>query len=384
MSILSEYLDLIIEKSSPTAPYWNKEVSLQKKEMAWNYIDGCMIKSILDYYEHTNQAKYLQFADQYIDYFIAEDGQIRGYELTDYNLDFINEGKVLFRLFQYTGKEKYSLAIDTLYEQIKTQPRTPEGNFWHKKIYTNQVWLDGIYMALPFYLEYENNNQYLNYNDIFKQLNNVKNLMKDSHSQIPNHAYDASKTSFWCDKETGLSHTKWLRSIGWYSMALVDMIELCNEAMYDEYRFLITEYRNLITEVIKYQDQSGMFYQVIDQGERQGNYLETSGSSMIAYSIYKACRLNVLPTEYIQIAEQIDVGIDQKYMHKNAEGFSLGGICLVAGLGPEDNLRRDGSFEYYISEPIVADDAKGVGPYIMMKLEAERLSTSREEEQNVN
>lgn len=374
MSIVNKYVDLIMSKSTPSAPYWNKEVILQNKQMGWNYIDGCMIKSILDLYEYHGDDKYLEFADTYIDYYVDEDGSIRGYNLDEYNLDYINEGKVLFRLYKYTKKEKYKKAIDVLYHQIQTQPKTVEGNFWHKKIYTDQVWLDGIYMSLPFYLEYENNNELLNYNDIFKQLKNVKLLMKDQNSNIPNHAYDSSRKSFWCDKDTGLSHTKWLRSIGWYSMALIDMIELVDKQMYDEYKFLVDEFRSLITEIIKYQDQSGMFYQVIDQGHRAGNYLETSGSSMIGYALFKGCRLGVLPTEYLSYGTKVSQGIDDTYMTETKEGFKLGGICLVAGLGPEDNKRRDGSFEYYMSEPIVEDDAKGVGPYIMMKLEEERTT----------
>lgn len=374
MSIVNKYVDLIMEKSTPEKPYWNKEVLLQNKQPAWNYIDGCMIKSILDLYEFKGDDKYLKFADDYIDYYIKEDGSILGYEIETYNVDFINEGKVLFRLYKYTQKEKYKKAIDVLYNQIQTQPRTKEGNFWHKKIYTNQVWLDGIYMALPFYLEYENHNNYLNYNDIFKQLKNVKVLMKDNKSNIPNHAYDSSKIAFWCDKETGLSHTKWLRSVGWYCMALIDMVELIDTQLYNEYMFLVSEFRSLIKEVLKYQDKSGMFYQVIDQRERKGNYLETSGSSMIGYALYKACRLGILPMEYKEYADKVSNGIDNEYFSENEESFSLGGICLVAGLGPEDNKRRDGSFEYYMSEPVVKDDAKGVGPYIMMKIEGERLT----------
>ncbi|WOO87091.1 glycoside hydrolase family 88 protein [Mollicutes bacterium LVI A0039] len=372
MSIVNKYINDIMEKSKPGYPYWNKEVLLQNKEMGWNYIDGCMIKCILDLYDQTTEEKYLEFADSYIDHFVDDEGKILGYNQEDYNLDFINEGKVLFRLSKYTNKPKYALAIDTLYEQIKHQPRTPEGNFWHKKIYDNQVWLDGIYMSLPFYLEYENNHGFKNYNDIFNQLENVKNLMKDSTSDIPNHAYDSSRKSFWCDKQTGLSHTKWLRSIGWYSMALIDMIELVDTQMYDEYMFLVNEFRDLIKAELQYQDQSGMFYQVIDQMERPGNYLETSGSAMIGYAIYKGCRLGILPPEYKKFAKSVSAGIDNQYLKSSDQGLSLGGICLVAGLGPEDNKRRDGTFEYYISEPIVEDDAKGIGPYIMMKIEEQR------------
>ncbi len=374
MSVVNDYVELIMTNSTPSKPYWNKEVTLQNKKMGWNYIDGCMIKSILDLYDYTQEDKYLIFADQYIDYYISDDGKINGYSLEEYNLDYINEGKVLFRLHKYTKKEKYKRAIDVLYHQIKTQPRTIEGNFWHKKIYPNQVWLDGVYMSLPFYLEYENNNKLLNYSDIFSQLKNIQKLMKNSGSNIPNHAYDSSRNSFWCDKETGLSHTKWLRSIGWYCMALIDMIELVDKQIFESYKYLVDEFRSVITEVVQYQDCSGMFYQVIDQGERPENYLETSGSSMIGYSLFKACRLGILPPEFIKIGKAVSDGIDSTYVKKTDIGFSLGGICLVAGLGPEDNKRRDGSFEYYMSEPIVADDAKGVGPYIMMKIEEMRLN----------
>lgn len=372
MSIVDKYVSLMINNSKPGQPYWNKEVTLQNKKMGWNYIDGCMIKSILDLYDYEGDVKYLEFADSYVDYFINEDGSILGYNLEDYNLDFINEGKVLFRLYSHTNKEKYKLAIETLYHQIETQPRTKEGNFWHKKIYDNQVWLDGIYMSLPFYLEYENSNKLKNYDDILNQLKNVKELMKDDKSNIPNHAYDSSRSVFWCDPDTGLSHTKWLRSIGWYSMALIDMIELVDDQIYEFYKFLVNEFRDLIQEIVKYQDSSGMFYQVIDQGNREENYLETSGSSMIGYSLYKGCRLDVLPPEFMDKAKLVSTGIDQQYMRVEGDSFKLGGICLVAGLGPEDNKRRDGSFEYYMSEPIVEDDAKGVGPYIMMKIEEKR------------
>ncbi|MFV0556286.1 MAG: glycoside hydrolase family 105 protein [Lactovum sp.] len=373
MSIVDEYIDLIIKKSKPGYPYWNKEVLLQNKSMGWNYIDGCMIKSILDFYEQTKKQEYLRFSDDYIDYFISDKGEILGYNKGEYNLDYINEGKVLFRLYKYTKKEKYQLAIERLYQQLQEQPRTKEGNFWHKKIYENQVWLDGVYMSLPFYLEYENQNSLQRYDDIFHQLRNIQQMMKDEGSLIPNHAIDSSKKVFWADKETGLSHTKWLRSVGWYTMALIDMIDLIDKQMYDEYMFLVNEFRDLIKAELSYQDETGMFFQVIDQMEREGNYLETSGSAMIAYAIFKACRLEILPMEYQKYALKISQGIDRKYLKETEEGFSLGGICLVAGLGPEDNRRRDGSFEYYISEPVVEDDAKGIGPYIMMKIEEERL-----------
>lgn len=363
---IRKYLDNLIDNSRPDMPLWNIESIRLGKTLGWNYIDGCMIKGVLSMYKITKDEKYLKFADSFIDYYTFEDGSIRGFSKEDFNIDSINEGKVLFELYKLTGKEKYKKAIETVFDQLKDHPRTKEGNFWHKKIYPNQIWLDGIYMALPFYMEYElEYDNCKNFTDVYNQLMNVDRIMKDKKTGLTHHGYDESRSVFWCDKETGLSHTYWIRSLGWYAMALVDILEIMEGKMEAEFLNIKNIFKNALDALLKYQDESGMWYQVLDAGNREGNYLETSGSAMYAYALLKGVRLGYLPKEYKKFGEKAFYGICEKYLTEKDGELNLGGICLVAGLGPEDNKRRDGSFEYYISEPIVENDAKGVGPFLL-------------------
>ena len=185
MEMLRRYIDELIEKSTPENPAWNIERKQSGAKSKWNYIDGCMIKAILEMYAITKDKKYLNFADSFIDFFVMEDGTINSYSVEEFNIDNVNAGKTLFELYELTGKEKYRKAIDTVYEQVKRQPRTAEGNFWHKQIYPNQVWLDGLYMGQPFYMEYETKfNRMNNYMDIYKQFINVEKIMKDETTGI--------------------------------------------------------------------------------------------------------------------------------------------------------------------------------------------------------
>ena len=227
MKILDRYIDQLLEKSSPSRPIWNIEKIRQGAKPSWNYMDGCMINAILELYNITQKEEYLDFADRFIDYFVEEDGSIHSYDPKEHNLDNVNTGKTLFDLYDLTGKEKYRLAIDLVYSQLKTQPRTSTGNFWHKEIYPNQIWLDGLYMAQPFYMQYEvTYNNSTNCKDCYQQFVNVYNLMRDLRNGLYYHAYDDSRTSFWCDKVTGLSDNFWLRALGWYAMALIDTLEV--------------------------------------------------------------------------------------------------------------------------------------------------------------
>ena len=220
MKILDRYIDQLLEKSSPQAPIWNIEKIRQGAKPSWNYIDGCMIKAILELYHIKKNPAYLEFADAFIDYFVREDGSILSYDPKEYNLDNVNAGKTLFDLYKLTGKEKYRKAMDTVYSQLQGQPRTSTGNFWHKLIYPNQVWLDGLYMAQPFYMQYELTfNEGKNCQDSYQQFLTVYDKMRDLRNGLYYHAYDDSRESFWCDKVTGLSDNFWLRALGWYAMA---------------------------------------------------------------------------------------------------------------------------------------------------------------------
>lgn len=346
----------------------------------WNYEDGCVLIGAHQLYQATGDECYRDFIFKYLNDFISADGTIKNYRNDEYNIDNINAGKVLFFAYAQTGDEKYRLAIENLMNQLRSHPRTKSGSFYHKMLYPNQIWLDGLYMAQPFYMEYETKFNKMNqYQDILNQFRNVKKYLFDQTSGLYFHAYDETKTIFWADKVTGCSKNFWLRSIGWYMMALVDTMAAMSREIYEQY----DEYRSLLKEIVdnilRYQDPgSHLFYQVVDQGKTDGNYLETSGTAMIAYAVLKACNLQILSKEkYLDRGKEIfDSLTTQKLVEENGQTI-LKDICLVAGLGPEDNLKRDGSVEYYLSEPRVANDSKGVGPYMMAL--AQRIMAGDEE-----
>lgn len=374
-SVIDRYINRLIEESTPDAPIWNIENIQKGKEPAWNYIDGCMMTSLYNIYRLTGNKKYLDFVDEFIDYYVFDDGTIRGYEMSTYNVDNINEGRVLFDLYKETGKPKYKRAINLLYSQLQSQPRTETGNFWHKKIYPNQVWLDGLYMAQVFYTRYETTfNRGRNYGDIVKQFRNVWLNMYDNDKQLYYHGWDVSKQAFWADPETGLSKSFWLRSVGWYTVGLVDAISYFDLSRPNLKTELITIFRKTIEGLEQYIDpEKHMFWQVVDKKGREGNYVETSGSAMIAYAMMKGARLGFVDRRFAAVGEKIFNGICREYLTETDEELNLGGICLMAGLGPESNPARDGTYEYYISEPVVENDAKGTGPFVMAYTEIKML-----------
>lgn len=369
MEILDRYINQLLETSSPEAPVWNIEKIKQGKKPSWNYIDGCMIKAVLELYHIKKEPKYLEFADRFIDYFVQEDGSIMSYDPLEYNLDNVNAGKTLFELYPLTGREKYRKAMDTVYGQLKGQPRTSTGNFWHKLIYPDQVWLDGLYMAQPFYMQYElTYNQGKNCHDSYQQFLTVYDRMRDTRNGLYYHAYDDSRESFWCDKVTGLSANFWLRALGWYAMALIDTVEIMPDSMTTEKRELIRIYQELIDSMLPYQDEeTGMWFQVVNRGGISPNYLETSGSAIYAYAIMKSVRLGLLDSSYFAYGKKAFDGVCKKYLSEKDGRLQLGGICLVAGLGNKE--MREGTFDYYMREPVVENDAKGVAPLILAYVE---------------
>lgn len=373
---IESYIERLIDGSSPDRPLWNIEKIKLGKPPAWNYIDGCMITALLSAAEITGDKKYSDFAEKFINYYISDDGSIRGYTIDNFNLDDINEGRVLFDLYSATGKEKYKNAILLLREQLEKQPRTITGSFWHKKIYPHQVWLDGIYMAQVFYVRFQQEFGGGSITDTMHQIRNVRQYMFDEDKKLLYHGLDCSKSIFWADKKTGLSSSFWLRAIGWFTVALADIIGYLDDgADRDE---ICGIFREVIAGIEQYADpETGMYWQVVDQGGREGNYLETSGSSMIAYAMMKGARLGVLDKKYAQQGRKTFDGICEKYLKFDDNGeLNLGGICLMAGLGPDGDRRRDGSFEYYISEPVVENDAKGVAPFVLCYTEVKRMIVS--------
>ena len=361
---ITDFLAHLLATSTPVAPAWNIEQTRENKPTAWNYVDGCMIKAILDIYHATAEQKYFDFAKNYIDFYIQPDGTLLGYNVEDYNCDNINMGKVLFDLYDKTADPKYTQVIKLLYSQLEKQPRIKAGNFWHKQIYPNQVWLDGLYMVQPFYMAYEKTfGDGKNYDDILSQFKNVYSLMRDLQTNLLYHGYDESREMFWADKETGLSKNYWTRSIGWYTMALVDTAEK------KEFPLFAEHLRSVAEGLLKVIDPaSKMFFQVTNAADRQGNYLETSGTCAIAYSFMKGARLGYLPQNYFTTGEEIFNAVATHKLVTENNNFVLKDICLVAGLGgmpgKGDYQPRDGTFEYYISEPKVNNDAKGVAPFL--------------------
>ncbi|TCK87983.1 unsaturated rhamnogalacturonyl hydrolase [Natranaerovirga hydrolytica] len=331
------------------------------KKGKWCYEDGIILSACEYLYKVTKEESYNDFILNYLDKAIDDNGNLAQYKKEDYNIDNINAGKVLFDAYDQTQKDKFKKAMELLYSQLETHPRTNSGSFWHKKRYPFQIWLDGLYMGQPYYAryikEYTDSN---NYDDILKQFKNVKEYLWDEERELYIHAYDENKVMQWADKETGKAPNVWSRAVGWVAMALVDVMEICDTPeVTDALKPMLKEQ---IDGMIRYQDDSGMWYQVVDQPEVEGNYLETSGTVMFAYAILKGVRLGLLDEKYLAIGKKAFNGTVKQYFYEEDNKYHLGGTCEVAGL---DNEKRDGSVAYYLSEKIVVDEAKGVAPFLM-------------------
>ena len=369
---IDRYALNLIQNSTPERTVWNIEKLRAGKPTDWNYIDGCMITALLSLGEISGDSRYSDFAEMMIDSFVNDDGSIKSFKPEKHSLDDINEGRVLFDLYRDTGKEKYRLAAEFLKRQLDAQPRTEEGNYWHKGIYPNQVWLDGAYMALPFAALYQKHFGSQDYSDVTRQVRTIRQHMRDEKTGLYYHGYDASRQAFWADPVTGCSQSFWLRATGWFSVALADLVGILPEG--EERRELASTFAQLMADVRRFADpQTGMYYQVVDQGGREGNYLESSGSSMIAYAMLKGARLGVLDASFAEQGKKTFDGIVNRCLTFEDGQLQLDSICLGAGLGPEDNRRRDGSYAYYISEPIVSNDAKGAAPFLLCYTEIKRM-----------
>ena len=368
------YIRELIRRSTPRRTAWNLEKIREGRDVRWNYIDGCMLTALTAMTEITGDDRYAAFVEKVADSFVREDGTIDTFEPEKHALDDYNEGRILFPMYFRTENEKYRKAAETLHGSLMKQPRTAEGNFWHKQIYPDQVWLDGTYMALPFLAMYENTFGKGEIRDIMEQLRTVRKKMRDPETGLYYHGYDASRKAFWADPETGLSRNFWLRAIGWYSLALADLTEMVPKGM-EEREELADTLRELMESISAWADpETGMYLQVVNQPGREGNYPETSGSAMIACAMLKGVRLGALDLKFREQGRKTFDGIVRNHLKIRDEMAELDNICLVAGLGPENNRRRDGSYEYYISEPVVSNDAKGAAPFVLCYTEVRRIS----------
>ncbi len=383
------------------------------RENRWNYGAGCVMTGALRLYEATGEEKYAAPVAAYMERTIAKDGSIAFYKPEDYHLDNINNGKLLFYMYDRTGEERYRLAMDRLMNQLKSHPRCACGNFFHKKIYPYQVWLDGLYMALPYYAEYETRyDDCRGYDDILTQFENVRKYMYDEEKGLYCHGWDESREVFWADPETGRSANFWLRAIGWQLMAFLDVIDCMDKRAADGQqdapecmstrpvdrreavsdcmgesmtsgqddapRKLAALFKEALDGILPYQDSaSKLFWQVVDHPEAEGNYLETSGSAMVAYALLKGCRLGILRDDTYRVKGQeiVESLLSQKLLERGGELY-LADTCRVAGLGPAGKLRRDGSVAYYLSEPKAENDEKGVGAFFMACAEYLRAGTA--------
>ena len=337
----------------------------------WDYVHGLVLKGVLDLYEKTSDTVYFNYVKKYADTLVNEDGTISTYNLEDYNIDMINAGKILFPVYEKTKEEKYKKAMQLLAKQLQNHPRTSEGGFWHKKRYPYQMWLDGLYMGAPFYAEYtqtyENGE---NLDDVAKQFELIQKHAVDSETKLLYHGWDESKAQEWADAKSGVSPNFWSRSLGWYAMALVDVLDYFPEN--HPKRAGLIEYLNQLAEaLVPYQHETGLWYQVPTLGDKKGNYLEASGSAMFAYAFAKGANKGYLDTAYKDVANKAFDGLTQELIQRNGDdSITLTQVCAVAGLGGDPY--RDGSFEYYVNERKQNNDPKGTGPFIMAALQLDR------------
>lgn len=341
----------------------------------WNYEFGLVLKAIEGVWGKTGEERFFEYIKKNVDRFVDPEGKIRTYRVDEFNLDQINAGKVLFSLYKKTGDERYKKAIRLLRGQLAEHPRTTEGGFWHKKIYPHQMWLDGIYMASPFYTEYAAFFAEPEiFADVVRQVLLVAAHTGDPKTGLFYHGWDESREQRWADPVTGCSSQFWGRAVGWFAMALVDILDFL-PAGYPEKDKVTDIFRQLAPALAAVQDRkTGLWYQVLDQGGREGNYLEASASSMFVYAIAKGVRKGYIDPLFLSAAEKAYKGIISNLITVGDDGFvNLHQICSVAGLGRYSNDRsyRDGSFGYYVSEPVVANDFKGIGAFILASLEME-------------
>ena len=360
------------------------------KRYVWSYANGLGCLAMLKIWHYTGDDKYYDYVYQWVDYLVQPDGTIYRYDIREYNIDFINAGKLLFDIYERTGEEKFRMAKDTLMSQLATHPKTSCGVYWHKLIYPHQIWLDGIYMAGPFLAQYG-----LVYNRPELIDLAIHEVVKTyEHTECPTtgllfHAYDESGEQLWAnlvcktrkdyymldesrkhlwnEKVIGQSPNFWGRAMGWYFMAMVDILDFVPED-HPGRQDVINCINKLAAVLPKYQHETGIWYQVIDMGTHEDNYLEASVTSMFMYCYAKSVNKGYLPKEYLKVAEKAFEGLTTLLMREDEDGtLNLTQCCSVGGLGGRPY--RDGSFEYYMSEKIRDNDSKATGPFIMGCLE---------------
>ena len=338
----------------------------------WTYDMGVVLEGAAAVWRNTGDGKYFKYIQSSMDAYLDKEGNISTYKPEDFNIDNIKNGRSLLLLYKVTGQQKYLLAANKLYDQLQNQPRTKEGGFWHKKIYPNQMWLDGLYMGEPFYAEYAKlMKKDVAFDDIANQFIWMEKNARDQKTGLLYHGYDESRVEKWADKKTGLSPHFWGRAMGWYIMALVDVLDNFPEN-HPKRKELVAVLNRTATAAVKYQDvKSGVWFDIMDLSSRKGNYLESSASSMFVYGLAKGVRKGWLPQSFEAAASKGYAGLKKEFIEQAGdERVNLTKTVSVSGLGGKPKY-RDGSFEYYISEKVITNDPKGVGAFIVASAEME-------------
>jgi unsaturated rhamnogalacturonyl hydrolase len=338
----------------------------------WNYEQGLMLEALHQMWLHTNQRRYFDFIKGNLQQYIEESGAIKTYKVEDFNLDNIAVGRALLTVYEVTGEKKYKNAADTLWHQLQNQPRTNEGGFWHKKIYPYQMWLDGLFMAEPFYAWYVSHfEKPASYDDIINQFVYVYKRTRDPKTGLLYHGWDESKEQKWADKKTGCSPHFWGRAIGWYAMAIVDVLDFLPKN-HPRRQELISIFKDVAATTLNVRDKkTHVWYQVLDQGAREGNYLEASASCMFTYAYAKGAHKGYIGRKYLAAAKESFEGIKMQFISIDGKGYiDLLHTCQGAGLG--GTPYRDGSYEYYVGERQRTNDMKGYGPLLLAAIELEK------------
>jgi len=340
---------------------------------AWNYSLGTLLEGMDSEWLNTADPSYYNYIKSSVDQFVGPDGSIPTLKLEEHQLDNILLGRQLLLLYGVTQNLRYERPATLLYQELTHQPRTPSGGFWHKQRYPNQMWLDGLYMAEPFYAEYASTFHHLEaFSDITLQFVLMDEHARDSKTGLLYHGWDESKQERWANKQTGLSSQFWARGMGWYMMALVDTLPYY-PADDPGRKQLIVQLNREAAALAVYQDgASGLWYQVLDKADAKGNYLESSASCMFVYALAKGVRLSYLPSSYLTNAERGYRGILSHFVETGpGDDASLTWTVKGAGLGGAPY--RDGSYDYYMREPVGSNDPKGVGAFLLASTELEAV-----------
>jgi len=351
--------------------YGNWDV-VRNRASKWNYTAGLLMEAMDGVSKATGDAQFAEYARRTIDSYLDDNGTIKTYESDQFNIDNINSGKMLLRLYAQHGDSKYRAAIETLAAQLNDHPRTSEGAFWHKLRYPHQLWLDGVYMGMPFLAavgEMEGDNEKLE--EAVREFSIARSHLRDTETGLYYHAWDEAKQQEWADPETGRSRHFWARGLGWYAMALVDILDVIPTEQTALREPLLKIVPELADSLVRAQDETGTWFQVMDMPNEPGNYREASGSAMFTYFLAKALNKGYLPESYMPAAKKAYRGLIDEFVAIDADGaFHLTNICVTAGLG----YGRDGSYRYYMSEKVVTNDPKGVGPAILAILQVAELT----------